>query len=490
MEMARVSKMNRLNVVPVVLCGGSGSRLWPLSRVGFPKQFLVFSGQLSLFQQAVNRLNNLNTNDFLLSETLIVTGEQHRFIVADQLRELSSISAKLILEPEGKNTAPALTLAALEAQKNGNDSILVVSPSDQSVKNLEGFETALRKGIELAANGSIVIFGIKPLSPETGFGYIKQKNIAGNFNEFEVDEFVEKPSVEKAKEYLNAGDYSWNSGMLVLRASVWLNALKYFRPDIEDATRQSLLKSTQDLSFIRPDPDLFKNIPSESIDYAVIEKCPQSEFSIKVMPIDVGWSDLGSWDSVWREADRDINQNLIRGDVLTNNTYSSYIQASHRLVSVVGLDNIAVIETPDAVLVTDLKQSQFIKEVVNQLDQQNREEHLLHRKVFRPWGWYDTIDVGDRFKVKRIQVNPGASLSLQKHSKRAEHWVVVRGSANVTCGERTITINENQSTFIPLGEMHRLSNPSDQPLEIIEVQSGAYLGEDDIVRINDGYGRR
>jgi mannose-1-phosphate guanylyltransferase/mannose-6-phosphate isomerase len=480
---------SQINVVPVVLCGGSGTRLWPLSRAGFPKQFVVLSGKTSLFQQTVERLNSLASHDIKLGETLIVTGEEHRFLVLDQLREVPSISAKLLLEPEGKNTAPALTLAALQAMKDGDDPILVVTPADQTIKDLKGFSNALLNSIRVATEGRIAILGIKPTGPETGFGYIKQKNTPGTFGEFEVDHFVEKPDLEKAKQFLVSKDYAWNSGMFVLRASVWLKALKYFRADIDTATRLAFSKLSCDASFIRPDRGLFQNIPSESIDYAVIESCPASEFSIKMIPLDVGWSDLGAWDAVWRVGEKDGLGNLIHGDVLTANTSNSLIYASHRLVSVLGLDNIAIIETADAVLVIDRSQSECVKDIVNQLGKQNREERLFHRKVLRPWGWYDTIDSGERFKVKRIQVNPGASLSMQKHAKRAEHWVVVKGVAEITCGEKQVTLKENESTYIPLGEKHRLFNPGKLPLEIIEVQSGSYLGEDDIVRFEDGYGR-
>lgn len=487
--MISVQSTSHINVTPVILCGGSGTRLWPLSRAGFPKQFLVLSGTTSLFQQAVDRINKISSDHISVGETLVVTGEEHRFIALEQLREIPSVSAKLLLEPEGKNTAPALTFAALQALKNGDDPVLVVTPADQTVQNTKTFVNAIQKAIKVAATGAIAILGIKPTGPETGFGYIKQSGIASDLGALNVDKFVEKPNLETAQIYIDSGEYSWNGGMFVVRASVWIKALNTFRKDILTATENAFNQSTLDQHFIRPNKQLFVEIPSESIDYAVIEKCPGSEFKIKVIPLDAGWNDLGAWDAVWQVGEKDQNGNLIKGDALVEASENNLIHASHRLVSAVGVSNLVIIETADAVMVADRSQSQHVKSIVNQLAIQKREEHVLHRKVSRPWGWYDTIDVGDRFKVKRIQVNPGASLSLQKHAKRAEHWVVVKGTAVVTCGDKVITLNENESTFIPLGEQHRLSNPSTEILEIIEVQSGSYLGEDDIVRFDDGYGR-
>jgi mannose-1-phosphate guanylyltransferase/mannose-6-phosphate isomerase len=489
MEMAGVPQMSKLHVTPVILCGGSGTRLWPLSRAGFPKQFLVLSGKTSLFQQAVERLNNIASNDISVGETFVVTGEEHRFIALEQLREIPSVSAKLLLEPEGKNTAPALTLAALQALKNGDDPILVVTPADQTVQNTKVFTDAIERAVKVADSGAIAILGIKPTGPETGFGYIKKSGAATILGDFNVAKFVEKPDLETARFYIHNGDYSWNGGMFVVRASVWIKALNTFRKDILVATEKAFNQSTVDQHFIRPNNQLFVEIPSESVDYAVIEKCPGSEFEIRVIPLDAGWNDLGSWDAVWQFGEKDQNGNLIQGDAILEASENNLIHSSHRLVSAVGVNNLVIIETADAVMVADRSQSQHVKKIVSQLSDQAREEHVLHRKVSRPWGWYDTIDAGDRFKVKRIQVNPGASLSLQKHAKRAEHWVVVKGTAEVTCCDQIITLKENESTFIPLGEQHRLSNPSTDILEIIEVQSGVYLGEDDIVRINDGYGR-
>ena len=478
------------SVTPVILCGGSGTRLWPLSRTGFPKQFLVLSGKTSLFQQALSRVNGLGSPDIVINETLIVTNEEHRFLVLDQLRELPDVKARLLLEPAGRNTAPALTLAALQAIRNGDDPILVVTPADQTVQDLQAFTLALQNSIHAATSGAIVILGIGPNRPETGFGYIKREGAAGTYQEFNVSNFAEKPDLETAKAYLASNDYSWNGGMCVVRASRWLEALKHFSPAILNATQAAFNASTQDNAFIRPDTNKFLEIPSESVDYAVIEKCPGSAFPIKMVSLDAGWNDLGAWDAVWQVGDRDAHGNVTVGDTLLEKTKDSLVYANHRLVGTVGVSDLIIIETADAVLVADRSQSQHVKAIVSQLEESARDERVLHRKVARPWGWYDTIDTGERFKVKRIQVNPGASLSLQRHAKRAEHWVVVKGVAEVICGDKVITLHENESTYIPLGETHRLSNPGKAPLEIIEVQSGGYLGEDDIERLEDSYGRK
>ena len=492
-------------VLPVILCGGSGSRLWPLSRAGFPKQFLDLSGSgdgKSLFQQAVARLNQLSSSSTSLGNTLVVTNEDHRFLVLDQLREIEGIKATLLLEPTGRNTAPALTLGALYASESGAnkelDTILVITPADQTIQNAEAFTKALQLCIaavtEDANKKTIAILGIRPTAPETGYGYIKRSDNKGRFAEYTVEQFAEKPNLETAMAYLEDGNYCWNSGMFVLRASTWLAALKEFRPDILDATQKAWDQKTEDLAdgtpFVRPDKALFSGIPSDSIDYAVIEKCPGSQYHVKMVELDAGWNDLGAWDAVWQVGNKDAEGNVTSGDVLLSNSRNSLVHASSRLVSTVGLDNVIVVETADAVLVADRSQSQDVKHIVQQLESQNREEKNLHRKVARPWGWYDSVDEGERFKVKRIQVKPGASLSLQMHHHRAEHWIVVKGTAEITNGDKVITLNENQSTYIPQGQTHRLANPGKTPLEIIEVQSGSYLGEDDIVRFEDTYGRK
>jgi len=478
-----------IQVQPVILCGGSGTRLWPLSRAGFPKQFLVLSGTTSLFQQAIERVNDLSAKDIAVGSTLVVTNEEHRFLALDQLRELPHIDASLLLEPVGRNTAPALTIAALEAMSAGEDPVLVVTPADQTVQESEKFKAALQDAIRVAANGSIVILGITPNRPETGYGYIHREGPAGALGEYTVAQFVEKPNLGTAEQYLADGNYSWNGGIFVLRASFWLKALKQFRLDIAEISEQAWRQKKSDAPFVRPNKELFANIPSESIDYAVMEKCPGSEIAIKMVNLDAGWNDLGAWDAVWQVGDADQNGNVTNGDTLLADTTNTYIHASTRLVSAVGLDNLVIVETADAVLVADKNQSQHVKKIVAQLQQQKREEKDLHRKVTRPWGWYDSIDEGERFKVKRIMVKPGASLSLQMHHHRAEHWVVVKGTAEITNGDQIIMLAENQSTYIPQGQTHRLKNPGVVPLEIIEVQSGSYLGEDDIVRFDDSYGR-
>lgn len=493
-----------INITPVILCGGSGTRLWPLSRAGFPKQFLCLTGKESLFQQAAQRLLGLGTADIQIAPPLIVTGEEHRFLASEQLREVGIELGAALLEPVGRNTAPALTLAALAAIEAGQDPILVVTPADQTVVNPNAFTTAMQQAIAEAATGSIVILGIKPDRPETGYGYIKilpsplVGEPLGEIAPFTVERFVEKPDAMTAQTYLNEGGYYWNAGMFVLRASIWLNALEQFRPDIAQATQYAWEKRMADTAFIRPGRAEFTAIPAESIDYAVMEPATHPSLlgegarrgiPIKMVSMDAGWNDLGAWDAVWNVLPKDENHNAHIGDVLSSDSRNTLVYATHRLVALVGVEGLVVVETPDAVLVADKSRSQEVKQIVNTLNQQQREEYALHRKVNRPWGWYDSIDECSRFKVKRIQVKPKASLSLQKHYHRAEHWIVVKGTAEISCGDKTILLTENQSTYIPLGEVHRLANPGTIPLEIIEVQSGSYLGEDDIVRYEDSYGR-
>jgi mannose-1-phosphate guanylyltransferase/mannose-6-phosphate isomerase len=484
---------------PVVMAGGSGTRLWPLSRAGYPKQFLSLSGTTTLFQQAFARLADLAGDGLAALPPLVVGNEEHRFLMLDQLRELNREAGAVLLEPAGRNTAPAVTLAALAALEGGADPVLVVTPADQTVGDGPAFAAALVRAVHAAADGTIVILGIVPDRPETGYGYIRTAGTrtaaagaatapAGVTADF-VAEFVEKPDAATAQRYLDSGGYFWNSGIFVLRASSWLAALDRLRPDIAKATRAAWDARQLDGVFIRPDKPAFEAVPAQSVDYAVLERCPAAGIALRMVPLDAGWNDLGAWDAVWQVAQKDADGNAAVGDAMFEGSHNTLVHASSRLVGVVGLDDIVVVETADAVLVSDRRRSQDVKAIVGRLGREHRDEHSLHRKVHRPWGWYDSIDEGPRFQVKRILVKPGASLSLQMHHHRAEHWIVVSGTAEVTCGERKLLLTENQSTYIPLGEVHRLANPGKVPLEIIEVQSGSYLGEDDIVRYEDTYGR-
>ena len=476
-------------VLPVIMAGGSGTRLWPLSRAGYPKQFLVLSGAHSLFQQAVSRLQDLADDTLAVLPPLVVGNEEHRFLVLDQLREIGVEPAAVVLEPTGRNTAPALTLAALQALEGGADPVLVVTPADQTVTRPEAFTAAMRRAVVVAARGGIAILGIVPDRPETGYGYIRADRAAGS-GEAAVDRFVEKPDAATAERYLAEGQYFWNAGMFVLKASVWMAALERFRPDIAHACRAAWVPRDTDARFVRPGKAEFTAVPAESVDYAVMERCPGSGIDICMVDLDAGWNDLGAWEAVWQVAEKDAAGNASVGDAIVNDSRNTLVHATSRLVGVVGLDNIVVVETPDAVLVADRERSQDVKKIVAQLGAEQRGEHTLHRKVHRPWGWYDSIDQGPRHQVKRIMVKPGASLSLQMHHHRAEHWIVVSGTAEVTNGDKVTLLTENQSTYIPLGQTHRLANPGKVPLEIIEVQSGSYLGEDDIVRFEDTYGRQ
>jgi mannose-1-phosphate guanylyltransferase/mannose-6-phosphate isomerase len=477
-----------LPLQPVIMAGGSGTRLWPLSRAGYPKQFLVLQGNESLLQQAALRLAALSG----ASAPIVVGNEEHRFLILDQLREARCTPSAVVLEPAGRNTAPAVTLAALQATQGGADPVLVITPADQTVTNPAALTAALERAASEAADGAVVILGITPDRPETGYGYIQAGAAPGTgagASALPVHRFVEKPDLATATAYLTEGGYFWNGGIFVLRASTWLQALERFRPDILAATRAAFEAHSTDALFVRPDKAAFEAVPAESVDYAVLEKCPGSGVDIRMVPLDAGWNDLGAWDAVWQVAPQDAQGNAATGDVLLHDSQRTLVHATHRLVGVIGLQDVVVVETADAVLVSERSRSQEVKAIVGALSRQQRDEHTAHRKVHRPWGWYDSIDAGERFQVKRILVKPGASLSLQKHHHRAEHWIVVKGTAEVTCGDKKLLLSENQSTYIPLGEVHRLANPGKVPLEIIEVQSGSYLGEDDIVRFEDTYGR-
>jgi mannose-1-phosphate guanylyltransferase/mannose-6-phosphate isomerase len=467
------------------MAGGSGTRLWPLSRAGFPKQFLVLAGNTTLFQQAVSRLQGLATPGQTLKAPLIVGNEEHRFMVLDQLRETGVEPEALLLEPAGRNTAPAMMLAALQACEGGADPVLVVTAADQTIQDTQAFMATLQRAVLQAAEGAIVIAGIQPTHPETGYGYIRAD---GRAPEQTVAQFVEKPDQATAERYIAEGNYYWNASIFVLKASVWINALQRFRPDIAEACRLAWAARSTDAKFVRPGKAEFMAVPSDSIDYAVMEHCP-GVLDIRMQPLDAGWNDLGAWDAVWQVAPKDAAGNAAKGDAMMSDCSNTLVYASSRLVSTVGLQDVVVVETPDAVLVARRDKSQDVKKIVAQLGAEQRGEHALHRKVHRPWGWYDSIDNGPRHQVKRIGVKPGASLSLQMHHHRAEHWIVVTGTAEVTVDDKVVLLTENQSIYIPLGATHRLRNPGKLPLEIIEVQSGSYLGEDDIVRFEDTYGR-
>jgi mannose-1-phosphate guanylyltransferase/mannose-6-phosphate isomerase len=417
----------------------------------------------------------------------VVGNEEHRFLMLEQLRTHDIEPHAVLLEPVARNTAPALTLAALSAVDSGEDPVLVVTSADHAIGDGEAFATAMQQAVQCANDGSIVVLGVTPDRPETGYGYIRAAR--GESPICTVDRVVEKPDAATARSYLAAGGYFWNAGMFVLKASVWLAALEHFRPDIASACRAAWAARTTDGLFIRPGRAEFEAVPAESVDYAVMERCPGSRFDIRMVTLDAGWNDLGAWDAVWQTADRDADGNARHGDALLTGSRNTLVHATSRLVAAVGLDDVVVVETPDAVLVAHREKTQDVKNIVARLGAEQRGEHALHRKVHRPWGWYDSIDSGPRFQVKRIMVKPGEALSLQMHHHRAEHWIVVCGTAEVTVGDKVLLLAENQSTYNPLGTTHRLRNPGKVPLEIIEVQSGSYLGEDDIVRLQDTYGR-
>lgn len=479
-----------IDVVPVILCGGAGTRLWPLSREKYPKQLLSVVGEDSLLQATLRRTDR---DGVVASNPIVVCNEEYRFVIAEQLRQLGKLG-RILLEPVGRNTAPALTIAALEALRDGEDPVLLVMPADHVIVDTEAFQGVVDEGAEHAAKGEIVTFGIIPTSPETGYGYIKIGSaILSDKLSSEIVGFVEKPDAQTAEAYVSSGEYLWNSGLFMMKASLWIQALNQCRPDILHAAKNAWEEHQVDGNFVRVEKTLFSSCPSDSIDYAVMEHIAKGEANLPsgiVIPLQVGWSDVGAWDSFWRVLPQDSTGNAIRGDVIIDGCEDVLALSTSRLLACVGLQNIAIIETPDAVLVIDKNKTQDVKRVVESLKLQARSEAQLHRKVHRPWGWYDSIDMGERFQVKRIVVNPGATLSLQMHHHRAEHWIVVTGTAEVTCGDEVFLVSENQSTYIPLGVRHRLTNPGRLPLEMIEVQSGAYLGEDDIVRFNDQYGRQ
>ena len=476
------------SIVPVVLSGGSGTRLWPLSREKYPKQLLPLVDDQSMLQATVARMDGIPG----LGDPLLVCNEEHRFVVAEQIRLLGK-RGKIILEPVGRNTAPALTLATLYAQREGADPVLVVMPADHVILDTVAFQAAVVKAARLAETGLAVTFGITPDCPETGYGYIqKGAPLAGETEAFRLARFVEKPKREVAETYVDSGEYLWNSGLFVMRASVWLAALEACRPDILASCRQALAEGSTDGDFVRVARDVFAACPADSIDYAVMERLTTGQPGLPasaVIPLAAGWSDVGAWDALWKVLPKCDRGNASRGDVMLESCSDTLAISEGRLVACVGVSNLVVIETDDAVLVAHHDATQDVKKIVERLKAEQRSVAQWHRKVFRPWGWYDGVDAGSRFQVKRICVKPGASLSLQMHHHRAEHWIVVSGTAQVTKGEEIFLVSENQSTYIPLGVTHRLANPGIVPLEMIEVQSGSYLGEDDIVRFEDTYGR-
>lgn len=464
-------------MIPVILSGGSGTRLWPLSRDAFPKQFLALVGHDSMLQATWHRVAPLASG-----APIVVAGETHRFMVAEQLREAGCADATILLEPLARNTAPAIAAAALEATRDGADPLLLVLPSDHVIADADAFRAAVRAASAAAEAGALVTFGIVPTGPETGYGYIKA---AAGEGVRAVERFVEKPDAATAAAYVASGDYAWNSGMFLFRASAYLAELERHQPEMLAACREALARARRDVDFVRLDQAAFAASPSDSIDYAVMEKTAHAA----VLAIDVGWNDVGSWAALWQVAEQDGDGNAHHGDVLARDCRDTLAWGDGRLLALLGLRDVVVVDTADAVLVAHKDHVQDVKAIVAELKRRGRAETSLHRKVYRPWGHYDSVDVGERFQVKRITVKPGAALSLQMHHHRAEHWIVVSGTAKVTRGDEVILLGENQSTYIPLGVKHRLENPGVVPLELVEVQSGSYLGEDDIVRFEDVYGR-
>ena len=468
-------------ITPVILSGGSGTRLWPLSRKAHPKQLLPLLNETSLLEDTINRLQGLDD----VGKTMIICNEDYRFMVAEQAHSTSLDTSAIILEPVGRNTAPAIALAAFNALEKDENAVLLVLPADHDIQNVNAFHQAISVGLEQALKNQFVTFGIVPNTPETGYGYIKSADKVDVNKVSKIEKFVEKPDSETATKYLKEGGYYWNSGMFMFKAEEYLNALKEFAPEIYSASQKAIDAAVRDMDFIRIGAEEFQQCPSDSIDYAVMEKVSNAV----VIPVDIGWSDVGSWSALHEIGEQDENNNILIGDTKSISTKNSYVRAEHKLVTTLGVENLIIVDTDDALLVADKSRVQDIKEIVESLSSENREEVVLHKRVCRPWGCYQGIDHSDRFQAKRITVNPGAILSLQLHHHRAEHWIIVNGTAKVTKGEETFILSENESTYIPLGTKHRLENIGKIPLELIEVQTGSYLGEDDIVRFDDVYGR-
>ena len=469
-------------MIPVILSGGSGSRLWPLSRKMYPKQFLALASEKTLFQETISRL----ACEERMQQPLIVCNIEHRYIVEEQLKALKCQPQSLIMEPFGRNTAPAVAIAAMKLLADGKDELMLVLPADHVIEDIDAFKASLNSATEAAEKGEMVLFGIPALRPETGYGYIKathSANLPEGVNR--VERFVEKPDAIRATQYVESGDYYWNSGIFIFRASRFLEELKLHDPDIYDTCLLALERSQVDGDHIIIDRNSFAVCPDNSIDYAVMEKTTRA----CVVPMSAGWNDVGSWSAIWDVHDKDSDGNVTKGDVVLHEARNCLVHSTNKLVSLIGIEDVVVVETKDAVMIAHKDKVQDVKKVVNKLEAQGRQEVKSHLEVFRPWGSYDSVDMGQRFQVKRITVKPGAQLSLQMHHHRAEHWIVVSGTAQVTCDDKTFLLTENQSTYLPMTSVHRLANPGKVPLEIIEVQSGGYLGEDDIVRYEDVYGR-
>ncbi|GAA6169789.1 mannose-1-phosphate guanylyltransferase/mannose-6-phosphate isomerase [Sessilibacter corallicola] len=467
-------------MIPVVLSGGSGTRLWPYSRSQYPKQFLPLTSDMTMVQETVSRLDGIEE----LARPWVICNENHRFMVAEQLRACGHTPAGIILEPVGRNTAPAIALAALALIAKGDDSVMLILPADHVIEHEQVFHQAIAIAAQQAEAGKLVTFGVVPTAPETGYGYIKRSDSVTE-NVFGVQQFVEKPDAEVAQRYLDSGEYYWNSGMFMFKPTRYIEELEKFNPEMLAACKASLDNANIDLDFTRVNKESFEACPEDSIDYAVMEKTD----SAVVVPLDAGWSDVGSWSALWDVSEKDEHGNTSKGDVLIHDSRNCYIQADKKLIATVGVDDMVIVDTDDSLMVASKDKVQEVKSIVKSLKSQSRSEAKVHRKVYRPWGYYDSIDFGERFQVKRIVVRPGAELSLQMHHHRAEHWIVVSGTAAVVNGDDEILLTENQSTYIPIGQRHQLKNPGSIPLELIEVQSGSYLGEDDIVRFKDMYGR-
>ncbi len=466
-------------MIPVILSGGSGTRLWPLSRSPYPKQFLPLVTENTMLQETLLRLDGLGNID----NPIVVCNEDHRFMVAEQLRELGVTPQSILLEPVGRNTAPAVAMAALSA--DSPDALLLVLAADHVISDVASFQLSILKAVQLADSGALVTFGIVPTGPETGYGYIQRGDADAAGESYSVAAFVEKPDLSTATAYIDSGDYYWNSGMFVFRASRYLEELERHNPAMLAACQKAHQNALVSPDFTRLGKEAFAACPADSIDYAVMEKTD----SAVVVPLNAGWNDVGSWSALWDVAGKDVNGNAIKGDVLAVDTGNSYLHSENKLVAVLGLSDMVVVETDDAVMVSPRSRAQEVKQIVDLIKAAGRCEYETHRKVYRPWGYYDSIDLGERHQAKRIVVNPGAKLSLQMHHHRAEHWIVVKGTASVTRGEEQMMLSENQSTYIPIGTTHSLENPGVIPLEMVEVQTGSYLGEDDIVRFEDRYGR-